>query len=144
MVKDSGSVDRGAVGEVASLGEVETHEGVARLETSHDDGHISLRSRVGLDIGVFGVVYLLETVYGQILDLVNHLASTIVPFPGITLGVLVGADRAHGLEDIVAHVILRRNQFKSGRLPFLLISNQIENLKILFHKRCVKIVFSGL
>ena len=68
------------------------------------------------------------TLNGQILDLVNYLASAVVPFSRVSLRIFVGADGTHGLEDIVAHIILRRNQFKSGRLPFLLIPNQIEDL----------------
>ena len=86
-----------------------------------------------LDIGVFGVVYLAKTLDREILYLVNYLTTTIIPLAGVTLGVFVGADGTHGLEDMVADIVLRRNQFKSGRLPFLLVPNQVKNLEILFH-----------
>ena len=88
-----------------------------------------------LDIGIFGIIDLLQPVDGQLFDLVHDLAAAVIAFSGIALCILVGADRTHRLQHIIAYIILGGNQLESRRLPFPFVPDQIENLKILFHMR---------
>jgi len=50
VVELAGEVDRAAVGEVASVGQIERHIGVAGVHEREVGGHISLRARVRLNV----------------------------------------------------------------------------------------------
>ena len=43
-----------AVGKVSTVGEIQAEDGIAWLQNRRVSGHVSLRSGVRLDIGVFG------------------------------------------------------------------------------------------
>ena len=133
FVQDAGCIDRGSVGKVSAHGEVESHEDVARTEAGHDNGHIGLGTGVRLDIGVLGIIQFAETVDGELLNLVHHLAPAIIALSGIPFGVLVGADGAHGFHYLVGNIVFRGNQFKARRLAVVLFLDEVEDLKILFH-----------
>ena len=105
MVQDAGGVDRGAVGEVAALAEVQAHEGVAGAEDRHRDRHVGLGAGVRLHIGPFGAVKRLQPVDGQLFDLVHDLATAVIALAGITFRIFVGADGSHGLEHLVRHIV---------------------------------------
>jgi hypothetical protein len=82
MIEDTRSIDAGAVGEVTALVEVETHEGVARVEYGKEHSLIGLSTGVGLHVGKLSSEELLHTVDGELLHLVYDLAATIVTLAG--------------------------------------------------------------
>ena len=91
----AGEVEVHAVREVAAVGERKTHEGVARLKESEEDGGIGLRARMGLHVhGHFNAGRLAEELLRALdreaLDLVDEFAAAVVALSGIALGVLVG------------------------------------------------------
>ncbi|KAF5052325.1 hypothetical protein DSECCO2_409870 [anaerobic digester metagenome] len=99
--------DRGTVREVPALGERHRHHPVdAALHDREVNSHVGLGARVGLHVRVLGAEELFDAVAGEVLRLVVELAPTVVTLPGIALGVLVGHDRAHGLEHGTAHEVL--------------------------------------
>ena len=63
-----------------AVGEVHSHERVARLEHCHINRHVRRRSAMRLDISVLGAVELLHPVNRKLLNLINNLASAIVSF----------------------------------------------------------------
>ena len=105
LVQDTGGVHGRAVGKVAAHRQVQAHEDVARTQAGHRDGHVRLGAGVRLDIGVFRVVELAEAVDGDLFDLVHHFAAAVVALAGVTLGVLVRADGAHGGHHLVGDII---------------------------------------
>ena len=121
------------MGEVAAHGEVQAHEDVAGTQAGHRDGHVRLGAGVRLDIGIFRVVELAETVDGDLLDLVHHFAATVVALAGIALGVFVRADGAHRGHDLVGYIVFRGNEFEAGRLALFFFLDKVEDLEILFH-----------
>ena len=68
--------------------EREAEHPVARLEDREVDGHVRLRSRVRLHVGVLGAEERRRAVPRQLLDLVDDLAAAVVALAGIALGVL--------------------------------------------------------
>ena len=128
IVENSGSIYGRAVGEVSSLAEVQAHKSIARLQHSHDYGHIGLGTGVGLHICPAGSVDLLESVDGQLFDLVHYAASSIVTLSGITFSIFVCAYGSHRLHDLVGHIVLRCNKFESALLARTFLADQVENL----------------
>ena len=115
--------------------QIEAHEGIARLHAGEENGHVGLRARMGLHVGVFRAVKLTDALDGQRLDLVHDLAASVVAGAGIAFGVFVGQNRTHGLHHLVADEVLRGNQLDAVHLAAALGGNQIENLGISFHYR---------
>ena len=76
--------------QVAAVGEVQSHELVTGVEHCEEYGCVGLRTRVGLHVGPFGTEYLLDALDGEQFALVHHLATAVVAFAGIALGVLIG------------------------------------------------------
>ena len=88
-----------------TLVEVEAHEGVARLEHSEQHGLVGLCSGVRLHVGVFCAEELLDTLNGQRLHLVYHLASAVIALARIAFSIFVGEIAAHGAHHLVAHKV---------------------------------------
>ena len=78
------------MGQVAAVGQLHTHHGVAGLEQGQLHGHVGLGAGVGLDVGVGAVEELLGPLNGDVLHHVHILAAAIVAVAGIALGVFVG------------------------------------------------------
>ena len=126
-------VDRRTVRKVAAVRQIESHEGVARLQHGEEYRHIGLRAGVGLHVGVFGAVETADALDGQRLDLVHDFAAAVIARCGITLGIFVGQHGAHGLHDLFAYEVLRGDQFDAMHLTAALGGDQIENLGVSFH-----------
>ena len=126
-------VDRRTVRKVASVCEVQPHEGVARLHAGEEDRHVGLGTRVRLDVGPLRTVEFAKTLDGQRLHFVNHLATSVVTCSGVTFGILVREHRAHGLHHLIADEVLRGDQLDAVHLTAPLFGNQIENPGISFH-----------
>src|SRR5205085_10048856 len=123
-------VDRRAVGEVAALVELHAHELVAGLEQREVDGHVGGGPRVGLHVGVLGAEELLAARSRQLFDLVDDVVAAVVALAGVALGVLVGEDRARGLQHLSRGEVLRRDQLERGALPLELSADDGEELGI--------------
>ena len=115
------------------MGQVQSHERVAGLQYGQQHGGIGLSARVGLHVGVFCTEELADAVNSQLLNLVYHLAAAVVAMAGITLGILVGQVRTHGLHHLVADKVLTGNQLNAFQLALVLLLNQLENLVVSFH-----------
>jgi hypothetical protein len=89
-------VDLGAVGEVPALVEAHAEHRVAAVEQRQVDAHVGLGARVRLDVGVLGAEQGLGPLDRQGLHLVDDAAALVVPPARVSLGVLVGEDRAGG------------------------------------------------
>ena len=128
LIEDSGSVHGRTMCKVTSLAEIQAHEGITRLKAGHGDRHVGLGAGMGLDIGIFGIIELAEPVDCDLLDLVHHLASTVVSLSGIPFGIFVCTDGPHRLHHLVADIILRCDQFETGGLPVAFLVDKIKDL----------------
>ena len=109
-----------AVGQVSAVGQVHGQDGVAGPQQRHIDGHVGLRSCVRLDVGMLRAEELLGAVAGQRFDDVDVFAAAVVTSAGVAFGVLVGENRASGLEDGRAGVVFGGDQFEAVGLATLL------------------------
>src|SRR5205823_7357140 len=80
-------------------------------------GHVRLRSGMRLDVGVLGAEQGLRAVDGELLDLVDHLASAIVALPRQSLGVLVGQRGPRRLEHRLGDEVLAGDELEPVGLP---------------------------
>ena len=133
MVEDTGSIHRRTMGQMASVVQIQAHEGVTRLQTSQKYRSIGLRSRVRLHVGVLGTEQFAYPFDGQALHFVHHLTASVVSLSRIPLGILVRQPRPHGFHHFVAHEILRRDEFDSFELPLVLFLNQFKYCCVCFH-----------
>ena len=133
MIHLAGHVDRRTVRQVPAVSQVEAHEGVARLQAGEEHGHVRLRTGMRLDIGIFGVEKFAEAVDGQLLDLVDHFATSIIAGARITFCIFVGAHAAECLKHLLAHKVFGRDELKAFTLAFLFFADQVGNLDVLFH-----------
>lgn len=102
FVELAAEIYRRAVGEVPAMTEVEAEDAIAGIEHSQHHRGIGLGARMGLHIGPLHAKELLGTVYRQLFDLVNHLATAIIALAGQSLGVFVGEYRAGRFHDLWA------------------------------------------
>ncbi|MDT4842831.1 hypothetical protein FQZ97_767460 [compost metagenome] len=110
VVQLAGGRHLGAVGQVAAVGQAHAEDGVAGVQQGQVDGAVGLGAGVRLDVGVVGAEQLLGAVDGQLLDLVDELATTVVALARIAFGVLVGQHRALGFHHRRAGVVLGGDQ----------------------------------
>ena len=121
--------------QVAALVEVETHEGVARLEHGEQHGLVGLRAGVGLHVGELGAEEMLHAVDGELFHLVHHLAAAVVALAGETLGIFVGEVTAHGRHDLVGNEVLAGDELHAPELALVLLFDELKNLGVLLHNR---------
>ena len=106
-----------AVREVPAVGEIQTENGVARLQHCEEHGHVGLGARVRLHVDVVAAEDLLRPAQGQPLRDIDELAAAVIPLAGVAFGVLVREHRPlrghHGL----AGVVFRRDHLETVALP---------------------------
>src|SRR5712691_10273048 len=116
--------------------EVHAHDPVAQLAHGHVDGRVRLRPGVRLDVHVLGAEKPLGSIDRERLDLVDHLAcAAVIATARVALGIFVGEQRAEGLEDGGAREVLGGDELESFRLPLVLLSDQVGDLRIVAIQR---------
>ncbi len=123
-------VDVETVRKMTAVGQLHGQERVARVEEGEQGGQVGRGARVGLDVDVLGPEDGLAAVDGQLLDLVDDLAATVVPRPGEALGVLVGQHRARGLQDRAAGEVLAGDELERLLLADELAAQELVQLGI--------------
>ncbi len=108
------------MGQVAAVRQAHAQHGIAGLEQRQIDRCVGLTAGVWLNVGVVGTKQLSGAVDGQLLDLVDVLATAVVTLAGIALCVLVGQTAALRLHHAFAGVVLRGDQLDMVFLTLLL------------------------
>ena len=129
-IHPAGEVQRMAMGEVSPVGQVHAEDGLPGLQCRHVNGHVGLCSGMGLHVGMIGAEQFLGPVDGQLLHHVGKLAAAVVAAAGVALRILVGEHAAGGLQDSLAHEILRGNEFQLVGLTPSFPIDGVENLRI--------------
>lgn len=114
-----------AVAQVATVGQVETHETAVGRHDSLVDLQVGRAAAEALDVDTPLLVVEVEgiesTALAEQLDLVNVLVATIVTSTGVALRVLVGHGRAQGIEDGAGGDVLGGNENNGLALTLNLI-----------------------
>ncbi len=93
--------------------QVETKNGIARLENCHVGRGIGLRAGVRLDVGKLRAEYLFGTIAREIFYNVGILAAAVVASPWIAFGIFVGEDRSGGFEHCFGDEVLAGNHLQA-------------------------------
>src|SRR5262249_14185091 len=102
-----------AVREMAAGREIEAHDRLAGLHEREVHGEVCGAPRVRLHVDVLGAEERLEAALREILDRVDVALALVVALVRVALGVLVGEDRARGLEHGARRVVLARDETES-------------------------------
>ena len=86
------------------------------LDQGGEGGSVGLGAGVRLDVGVFGAEERLGPLDRQVLGDVDVLAAAVVAASRVTLGVLVGQDRALGFEHRARGEVLGGDHFQGVAL----------------------------
>ena len=117
----AGHVHGGAMGQMAALGQIHAHDGIAQIQQGEVDGQVGLCTGMGLDVGVLGTEQLAGALDGDVLHLIHIDAAAVVTLAGQALGVLVGEHTAHGSHDGGRDDVLAGNELDvlalTGQLP---------------------------
>ena len=101
------------------------------LEQGLVHGEVGVGAGMGLDVGVLGTEERLGPVPGQVLHLVDDLVPAVVAASGVSLGVLVGQDRARRRQHRRGREVLRRDELQGRRLAIDLVPEQGQDLRVL-------------
>ena len=77
---------------MTALGQVESHEGISRIQDCHLHCEICLGAGMRLDICIFSIKQFAESVNRSLLDLIDYLTTPVISFSRITLRIFVRAD----------------------------------------------------
>src|SRR5690242_11708106 len=117
-------VHRRAVRQVTAVRQRQPKQRVTRLRDREIRGHVRLRARVRLHVGVLRLEERLGAIDGELLHLVHHLATAVVALARQTLGVLVGQGGTHRLEHRDRDEVLARDQLEPMLLPIHLAADE--------------------
>ncbi len=89
----AGHVDRGTMRQVTSRIQIETHEGVARLQQREEHGLVHLRAGIRLNVGEVDAEQLLGAFDGEFFSNVDELAAAVITLARITFRIFVRHDQ---------------------------------------------------
>ena len=135
VVSLAGKIEFVAVRQVPAMGEIEAHDGVARLQHGGVGGLVGLRSGMRLHVDVLGVEELFCAIAGEVLHFVGILAAAVVALAGIAFGVFIGEDAAGGFENGFGGEVLAGDQLDLAVLAAGFLCDQVGNGGIDFGKR---------
>ena len=92
------------------MGERHAEDRVAGLQKRQKDGAVGLSARMGLHIGKVAAKELLGAVDGELLGNIDVFATAVIAPARITFRVLVGQDRALGLQHRRRDDVFRGNK----------------------------------
>ena len=129
-IEFAGEVELMAVGKMAAVREIKTEDCIAGGEQRHVCRCVGLGAGVGLYVDVFRGEELFRTVAGEVFDDVGELASAVVAFARVALGVLIGEDSARRLQHRAADKVLGRDHLQPFMLAVDLVLDLLEYLRI--------------
>ena len=138
----AGLVGFRAVGQVTAGVEAHAEDWVAGLDQGGEDGLVGLAAGGRLDVGELAAEQLLGAVDGEGFDFVHKLAAAIVTLARVTFGVLVGQDRALGLEDGAGNDVLGRDKLDFVSLAAEFFTNPFGDYGVGFRKAASEKPFS--
>ena len=113
-------VGGGTMRQMAALGKIHAHDGIAQVEQGKVNGQVGLCAGMGLHVGIFGTKQLAGTVNCNLLNLVHKLAAAVIAVAGVALGIFVGQHAAHG-----SHNGRGNNVFAGNQLNVCLLAAQL-------------------
>ncbi len=111
-------------------GEIETHEGIARLQQREKHGLIGLAAGIRLHIGEFAIEQTADALDREVLDDVDELAAAVIALARIAFGIFVGQHRALGFEHGLGDDVFRCDQLDLIALAAEFLADRVEDFGI--------------
>ena len=118
------------VRQVPAVRQIHAEDHVAWLNHRRVRRLIGLRTRVRLNVDIFGAEELLGPLARQGLHRIREFASAVVAFARISLGVLVGEYGPGRLQDGFRGEIFARDQFQTAMLPFHFVLDRFIDFRV--------------
>ena len=131
VVQFTGEVYRRTVSQVATLRQVHTQNGVARLQQRSVDREVSLRTRVRLDVGVVCAKQFFRAVNRQLLNDIHIFATAVVALARISFSIFVGQLRPLRLHHARAGVVFGGDQFDVLFLTYFFLLHSLPQFGII-------------
>jgi hypothetical protein len=112
------------------VAQVHAQDAFPGLQEREVDGQIRLGAGVGLDVHGVGLEELPGSRAGEVLDLVDELATAVVAFAGEALRVFVRQDRPCGFQNGLGDKVLGCDQLELVGLPPDFSGNRKEDFRI--------------
>ena len=109
-------VHRAAVGKMPAVRKIHAQNGVAGLHEGKVGGHVGLRTRVRLHVGVFAVKQLLGAVLSQGFGYVHIFATAVIALAGVAFCILVGKHAALSFTHCAGNKVFRSDELKLAHL----------------------------
>mmetsp|Transcript_5491 Transcript_5491/g.15730 ORF Transcript_5491/g.15730 Transcript_5491/m.15730 type:complete len:420 (-) Transcript_5491:29-1288(-) len=123
-----------AVAEVPTVGQVQSHDALVRLQQRREHLEVGRAAgqRLHIDAPLLWVQTerLQRTLLAEGLGLIDELVTAIVASAGVALAVFVGHHAAHRLHHAAAGEVLAGNQLQTLPLPVLLVLDDVEQLRV--------------
>src|SRR5580704_244621 len=110
--------------EMTAHAQIQTEDRITRLQNGQQESGVGLCAAMWLYVGIFAIEYFFQTIDGELLDLVDDLAATIISPSGITFRVFIGKYRAHRLHNLQGGEIFRSDQFDPMTLTLQLFPDE--------------------
>ena len=131
LVVDPRIVHGAAVGQVAAVVQVHSHDGVSHVAQGLVHCVVGRSAAVGLDVCMVRAEEGLGPVPGNVLHHVHTFTATIVALAGIALGILIGEHGRSSRQNGRADKVLRGNQLNISPLTVVLRLHGVAHLGIL-------------
>ena len=131
-------VGRRTMSQVTTGGQIHAQKRIAGLQQGQKHSLIGLGARMGLNIGIGAIEQGLGPLNRQGLGNIDKFAAAIIPAARIALGILVGQDRALGLEHGARDNVFRRDQLDLGLLTLHLLGDTGEQFGVRILERSAK------
>ena len=141
LVVDPRIVHGAAVGQVAAVVQVHSHDGVSHVAQGLVHCVVGRSAAVGLDVCMVRAEEGLGPVPGNVLHHVHTFTATIVALAGIPFSILVGKARTHSLHYLVTNKVFGCDQLDTFELALMLFFDDVENDVVSFHSFISKIKF---
>ena len=112
----SGEVRGASVCQVSAVGQILSHDGIARLQHGELYCHIGLRAGMGLYVHILAAEQLLRPLTCQLLHLVHAFAAAVIAFSRISFCIFIGQGASHGGHDRFGYPVFRCNQLNMAVL----------------------------
>jgi len=111
-------------------GEIEAHEGIARLQQRQKHRLIHLAAGIRLHIGKARAEQLFGAIDRQPLDDVDPFAAAVIAIARITFGIFVGEHRTLRFQHGAADDVFRRNQLDLVALTAQFAADGVGDLRV--------------
>ena len=128
-IKHPGEIHRAAHGQMTAVGQIHAEIAIPRFEHSEIDGHVRLRSGMGLNISVIGAEQFFGARNRQRFDFIDELTAAVIPLSRIPFGIFVSHDATLSFQHCFTDNVFRSNELEVLLKPIGFLLNAPKKLR---------------